>query len=167
MLKAKFLKSFTRWDVSRFVIPSMDATVEVLDKLTNKFHEQDVEGQNTIHATISFEKGIAISEYPMAYKIQINTIDWYFKPEYPEIIQYKNADNDVVQVVGDCVYAKYGTATVCFKLQQKHGMDGWFTSMGSNGVLAAAGGAFAALFRGVFGADRPMHERDADTSDDD
>ncbi len=90
MLKATFLGSFKDWDVSKDVIPSTDVTGDIKRQLEVKFLEEDVVGQGLAHVTFSFENDITISEYPQAYRIKIETYDWYFKPIYSDTIQYKN-----------------------------------------------------------------------------
>jgi hypothetical protein len=124
-------------------MPPINDTVR--DALRLQFDIKGAESNPNAETKLLFESGIPMDQYPMAYKIEINNIDWYFKPEYPKRIEYANDDNDVAQKTGDCVYAKFGQseATVCSKLVHRHAILGVLGGVGGavSGVVARAGRA--------------------------
>jgi hypothetical protein len=81
---------------------------------------------------------------------------WYFRPVYRTTLEYKNVDNSVVENVGDCVYAKFGDATLCFKLTQQNAWHGWIQA-GADGVAGVVA-RIADLFFGNVDSDDEANE---------
>jgi hypothetical protein len=142
-LAATFMSSFKEWSVSNRAIPARAPSNDVRELLIAKFHDNDVGGAGGGVATqLTFDSSIEMPFYETAYHLEIDrngTSTWYFKPVYPVQVQHDNEHNTIEQEVGDCVYAKFENATLCFKLKQKHAISGWGPGFMSNVVRSVTG----------------------------
>jgi hypothetical protein len=151
---ADTFSNFKEWSVSDVAIPSMAPPENVKVLLTNKFNQMDVENRlPELPVTLTFDESIQMTSYGMAYLVVIRGVSWYFKPVYPVQVQYANTNSSLQENVGDCVYANFGVATLCFKLGQKHAITGMM-----QGLLGNAAAVVDRILN-LFG--------DADSSDDD
>ena len=153
-LAATFMSSFKEWSVSNIVIPARDPSDDVRELLIAKFHDMDAGGAGDGVATrLTFDSSIAMSWYETAYRLEISQLgvpsQWYFKPVYPVQVQHENEHNTIDEKVGDCVYAKFDNATLCFKLKQTHAINA-LASGALNGVSNFWGSV--GRFTGFFGA---------------
>jgi hypothetical protein len=153
-LARTFSSAFKTWSVSdqaiAYIAPPNDA---VRTKLELKFIRMGAATQAVQPVTLSFDESIVMTSYGMAYRVEIGGTQRYFQPVYPDQVQYANTHNSLEQKVGDCVYAKFGEATLCFKLGQKHAINGMIQGLFDNAA------AVVNRILNVFG--------DADSSDDD
>jgi hypothetical protein len=139
-----FMSSFKIWSVSNNQIPARDPSDDVRELLIAKFRDNDAGGAGDgVETQLTFDSSIEMPFYETAYHVEIArngiTSTWYFKPVYPVQVQYENEHNTIDQEIGDCVYAKFDNATLCFKLKQKHAISGWAPGFLSNAVRSVTG----------------------------
>jgi hypothetical protein len=143
-LAATFMSSFKKWSVSNIQIPAGVPSDDVGELLIAKFRDNDAGGAGDGVATqLTFDSSIPMISYEKAYLLEIDRngtlSQWYFKPVYPVQVQHENEHNTIEQNVGDCVYAKFDNATLCFKLKQIHAISGWAPDFLSNIVRRVTG----------------------------
>jgi hypothetical protein len=149
---ADTFSNFKEWSVSEMAIASIAPPANVLKILTDKFTQM---GGASAHPpiTLTFDESIEMTSYGIAYLVVIDGASWYFQPVYPVQVQYANTNSSLQKNVGDCVYAKFDNATLCFKLGQKHAITGMM-----QGLVGAAAAVVHRILN-IFGG--------ADSSDDD